>query len=155
MSFSGINWLGVLLAVVANMIIGFVWYARWMPTGKIWMKAMKIDPKAKPTGGQMAKGLILMIIGAFLIMFVFAHTNWAYQDAFRNTDAGGTEGYDLKIMDGIFGGLFTWLGFFVPMNLGSVAWEGKSWGLFFVNIGYWFVTLVVAGILLVSVGTVG
>lgn len=152
---SKLNWLGLGLAVLFNMILGFLWYAKFTPTGKVWMKHMKIPADAKPTGGQMAKGLILMVIGAFLLFFVFAHTNMIYQDAFRNTATGGIAGYKLKLQDGIMGGLFTWLGFFVPQQLSGVAWEGKSWGLFAVNAGYNLVTMVVAGILLVTVGTTG
>jgi hypothetical protein len=149
---SKLNWLGLGLAVLANMVIGFLWYARFTPTGKIWMKAHGMRPDVQPTGGVMARGLILMVIGAFLLMFVFAHTNMVYQDAFRNTATGGTAGYKLTMMDGIVGGLFTWLGFFVPVQLTSVAWEGKPWSLFFVNVGYYLVTLVVAGILIATVG---
>lgn len=154
-SFSGLNWLGLLLAVLANMVIGFAWYAKAMPTGKVWMREMKVPMDAKPTGGQMAKGLILMAVGAFLLMFVFAHNFWVYQDAFQNTASGGSRGYRLGLMDGLMGGLFTWLGFFVPQHLSGVAWEGKSWALFFVNTGYSLVTMVVAGILLVTVRSFG
>ncbi len=153
MSFSGMNWLGLGLAVLFNMILGFVWYAKFTPTGRVWMREMKIPMDAKPTGGQMAKGLILMVIGAFLLMFVFSHNFWVYQDAYRNVATGGAATYRLSLMDGIMGGLFTWLGFFVPQHWSGVAWEGKSWSLFFVQAGYSLVTMVVAGILLVTVGT--
>ncbi|MEA3203865.1 MAG: hypothetical protein QOI63_1545, partial [Thermoplasmata archaeon] len=98
-SFSGLNWLGLGLAVLFNMVLGFVWYAKWTPTGRIWMREMNVPMDAKPTGGQMAKGLILMVIGSFLLMFVFAHNFWVYQDAFRNTATGGVAGYKLSLMD--------------------------------------------------------
>jgi hypothetical protein len=154
-SFSGLNWLGLVLAVVFNMILGFVWYAKWTPTGRVWMREMNVPMDAKPTMGQMMKGLILMVVGAFLLMFVFAHNFWVYQDAFRNTATGGMAGYKLGLMDGIMGGLFTWLGFFVPQHWSGVAWENKTWSLFFVQAGYSLVTMVVAGILLVTVGSFG
>lgn len=34
------------------------------------------------------------------------------------------------------------------MLLGSVAWEGKSWGLFGINVGYHFVNLQIIGMIL-------
>lgn len=154
-SFSGLNWWGLLCAVAFNMVLGFVWYAKFTPTGRIWMREMKVPMDAKPTGAQMAKGLILMVIGSFLLMFVFAHNYWVYQDAYRNVATGGSSGYKLTLMDGLMGGLFTWLGFFVPQHWSGVAWEGKSWTLFFVQAGYSLVTMVVAGILLTTVGTSG
>ena len=39
--------------------------------------------------------------------------------------------------------VFTWLGFFLPVDLGTVAWEKKSWKLFGINTGYHFVSLLV------------
>lgn len=154
-SFSGLNWLGLVLAVVFNMVLGFIWYAPKTPTGRIWMRAMKMDPNMKPNMGQMMKGLLLMVIGSFLLMFVFAHNFWVYQDAYQNTASGGMAGYRLRLMDGVMGGLFTWLGFFVPQHWSGVAWENKPWSLFFVQAGYTLITMVVAGILLVTVGHSG
>ncbi|MCA1810640.1 MAG: DUF1761 domain-containing protein [Halobacteriales archaeon] len=47
------------------------------------------------------------------------------------------------------------MGFFVPQHWSGVAWEGKPWSLFFVQAGYTLATMLVAGILLVTVGTTG
>jgi hypothetical protein len=157
--FGDLNWLAIAIAVVVNMILGFLWYSPKMPTGKIWMRDMKIPADAKPTPGQMAKGLILMIVGSFLVMFVFAHTVVAYNDSYRLDCTGegepaGCDGpgeWDLTIMDGLMGGFFTWIGFFVPLLWSAQAWEGKPWSLFFVNAAYYLVTLLIAGTLLVVV----
>ena len=157
MSFAGMNWLGMGLAIVANIVIGFIWYAPWFPTGALWMRDQGMDPKNPPKmpGGKMMMSMVLMIIGAALMFFVFTHNFWVYQDAFRNTATGGKADYKLGIMDGVMGGVFTWLGFVVPLNLNTVAFDGKKWSMFFVNAGYYLVALVVAGILLVTVGTFG
>ena len=153
MNFASLNWLGLALAVVANMVIGFVWYARSSPTGKAWMKALNMPADTQPAPGVLLRGLGLMVVGAFLLMFVFAYTNMVYEDAFRNAATGGDAAYELTVTDGLVGGLFTWLGFFVPVQLSGVAWEGRPWSLFFVNAGYYLVTLLVAGVLITSVGT--
>jgi hypothetical protein len=152
-SFSDLNWLAIGIAIVVNMLLGFLWYSPKMPTGKAWMRAQGMDPnvRMKPTSGQMAKGLVLMVVGSFLLFFVFAHNFWVYQDAYRNAATGGDPGYDLSVMDGVWGALFTWLGFFVPVLWSSVAWENKPWSFFFVNAGYYLVTLLIAGILLATV----
>src|SRR5688572_10391564 len=127
MNFGDLNWLGLGLAVLANMIIGFAWYHRSAPTGKAWMKALGMRADVEPTPAQLGRGLLLMVIGAFLLMFVFAHTNMVYEDAYRNAATGGTPGYELTAMDGLMGAVFTWLGFFVPVQLSAVAWEGRPW----------------------------
>lgn len=144
--FGDLNWLAIGVMVVVNMALGFLWYATFTPTGKIWMKAHNMDPTTtKPTSGQMAKGLILTLIGAFLVLFVLNHTVIAYGDAYNLDEAG----YELTIADGLMGGFFTWLGFFVPVLWSAVAWEGKPWSLFFVNAGYYLVILLLAGLLFI------
>lgn len=40
---------------------------------------------------------------------------------------------------------FTWLGSCVPVQLGSLAWEGMSWKLFFIHAGYYFIMLEAMG----------
>ena len=153
-NFGELNWLAIGLSVLAMMVLGFVWYAAWFPTGKIWLRHMGLDPNnmPKPAGGQMALSIGLMVIGAFLMMFVFAHTNMIYQDAFRNTATGGTAGFELRLSDTLTGAFFTWLGFIVPLNLNAVAFENKPWSIFFVNAGFYLVGLLVAGTLLATVG---
>jgi hypothetical protein len=44
--------------------------------------------------------------------------------------------------------VFTWLGFYVPTDLSTVAWERKSWKLFWINTGYHFTMLLVASVIL-------
>jgi len=157
MSFAGMNWLGLGVSFLWLVILGFIWYAPWFPTGAAWIRSQGLDPKNMPKmqGGKMAVSMILMLIGSFLMLFVFTHTFWVYQDAFRNTATHGTAGYKLKVMDGVMGGVFTWLGFIVPLNFNSVAFDNKPWKLFWVNAGYYLVGLVVAGILLTTVGKFG
>ena len=44
--------------------------------------------------------------------------------------------------------IFTWLGFYLPVDIGVVTWEKKSWKLFAINTGYHFMMLLVAAIIL-------
>src|SRR3954466_7231036 len=62
----------IAIAVVANFIFGAIWY---MPLfGKAWAKEMKMDPNGpKPPASVMIRGMIIMVIGNFLMAFVFAH----------------------------------------------------------------------------------
>jgi len=156
-SFAGMNWLGLVVALVANVAIGIVWYAKWSPTGRIWMRSQGMDPDtlAPPPTKVMVMSMLLMIVGAFFMMFVFTHNFWVYQDAYRNEKTGGSMGNHLQPMDGVMGGLFTWLGFIVPLHFNQIAFERKSWQLFWVNAGYYLVTLVVAGLILATVGSFG
>lgn len=145
------NWLGLGLAVVCNIVVGMVWYAPWFPTGKAWMRHMGYGPDHKPSGVGMA--MALMLVGTVLLWFVITHDFWVYKDAYQNPLTGGSPTNDLRIMDGVLAGVFITLGFIVPLNLNRVAFEKMKWGLFGVNVGYYFVTLVLGGIILTTVGT--
>lgn len=134
-----INFTAVLVAVVANFVLGFIWYTPLF--GKAWAKEMNVDMNRKPTGGEMAKGLSFMIIGNFLMAYVFAHTTAAWGYVPRADQMSSTE----MILDATF---FTWLGFYLPVDLSRVAWEKASWKLFGINTGYHFMTLLVAAIIL-------
>ena len=134
-----INYVAVLVAFVANFILGFIWYTPLF--GKTWARELRLDTSVKPTGGQMAKGLVITLIGNFLLVYVFAHNMeaWKFVPEMNEMPAVPT------ILNGA---IFTWLGFFVPVDMNSVAWENKSWKLFFINTGYHLLTLLVAATIL-------
>lgn len=73
--------------------------------------------------------------------YVFAHhiAAWGYVPG----------GQEMSPMDKIIPSIFTWLGFYVPVDLGAVAWEKKSWKLFAINAGSHFAMLLVASLVLV------
>lgn len=134
-----INMTAVLIAVVANFILGFIWYTPLF--GKAWAKEMGFDISIKPSGGELAKGMIFMLIGNFFMAYVFAHNNaaWSY--------VPGTQ--DMSAISNIMNAtVFTWLGFYLPVDLGIVAWEKKSWKLFGINTSYHFMMLLVAAAIL-------
>jgi hypothetical protein len=134
-----ISIVAILVAVVANFILGFLWYTPLF--GKAWAKEMGYDTSIKPPSGAIAKGMIFMVIGNFLLAYVFAHNIAAW------TYVPGTEEMSpfMKIMNST---VFTWLGFYVPTDLSTVAWERKSWKLFWINTGYHFTMLLVASVIL-------
>ena len=135
-----INIVAVLVAVVATFFLGFLWYTPLF--GKVWAKEMGFDANVKPTGGQMTRGLILGLVGNIFLAYVFAHNIMAWTfvpEAEAMTVAG-------KVFSAVF---FTWLGFYLPVDLNTVAWEGKSWKLFAINTSYLFVMLLVAALILI------
>ena len=134
-----INYIAVLVAVVVNFFLGFIWYTPLF--GKAWAREMGFDPNAKPSGGEMAKGMIFMIVGNFFFAYVFANNiaAWNY--------VPGT--YEAGIVTNVLSAtIFTWLGFYLPVDIGVVTWEKKSWKLFGINTGYHFVMLLVTAVIL-------
>ena len=137
-----INILAVLIAVVANFILGFLWYTPIF--GKVWGREMGYDMNEKPPSSLLIKGMVFMVIGNFLFAYVFAHNIAVWNPVTWGLPAS-TESVGANAMMAAF---FTWLGFYFPNDLGSTAWEKKSWTLFFINTGYHFISLVVVALIL-------
>lgn len=138
-----VNMLAILIAVVANFILGFLWYTPLF--GKAWAKEMGFDLTVKPPASALVKGMVFMVIGNFLMAYVFAHNI-----AVWNPVTWGQPASTMSPMQNAFmAAIFTWLGFYFPVDLGRVAWEKSSWKLFFINTGYHFVMLLVAAMIIV------
>jgi hypothetical protein len=134
-----INIVAILVTVVVNFIVGFIWYTPLF--GKIWGKEMGYDSNIKPAKSVLIKGMSFMIIGNFFFAWVFAHNiaAWQFVPDVKNMR---------PIANIISSAVFTWLGFYFPGLLGSTAWENKSWTLFAINGGYSLLSLFIAAAIL-------
>ena len=129
-----VNYLAVLIAAIASMAIGFLWYGPLF--GKMWMGMMNFDKKkmdeAKKKGMGKTYALTFatsLIMGYVLALFV------GYVQA-------------TTIADGIVLGFWLWIGFFATTQLGMVLWEGKPTKLYLINTLHNLVTLAVMGAIL-------
>ena len=129
-----VNYLAVVGAVVASFIFGWLWYGPLF--GKKWAGLMNMPMDQKPDPKVMMRGMGLMVLGTFLTTWVLLHASDVWRPSVWAT---GTDAPAYHY--GFFSGFFTWLGFYVPMLLGAVAWEGRSWSLFGLNGAYHFFNL--------------
>lgn len=132
-----VSFLPVLIAAVASMAVGMVWYSPAV-FGRSWMKLSGLTPtklnKAKKEG--MGKSYLAAFIGALVTSYVLA--------LFAKYTTAST------LVDALQLGFWIWLGFVAPIMLGIVLWEGKSARLYFINIFHYLVSLVVMSLILVS-----
>ncbi|MDP3441369.1 MAG: DUF1761 domain-containing protein [Ignavibacteria bacterium] len=135
-----INMIAILVAVVVNFILGFIWYTPLF--GKIWGKEMGYPPDMQPEKGAMFKGMAFMIIGNFLFAYVLAHNIAAWDFVPGITEGGAVSNIMMTA-------IFTWLGFYLPGQLGATVWEKNSWKLFAINSGYHLVSLFVVAAILI------
>ena len=139
-----INYLAVGLAVIANFILGWIWYTPLF--GKAWAREMKLDMSETPKVGVMLRGMLMMVIGNFLTAYVLAHDVFAWSLVPGMEDMQGGLGAVLMTS------FFIWLGYYVPTHIGATTWERKSWKLTFINLGYHFATLFVAALIIIKLG---
>jgi Protein of unknown function (DUF1761) len=142
-----INFLAIGIAVVANFFLGFIWYTPLF--GKVWAKEMGFNTDQKPPTSAFVKGMIIMVIGNFLMAWVLAHNIAVWNPETWNQPA--SEMMTPALM-ATMSAVFTWLGFYVPVDLNTVSWEMKSWKLFLINTSYHLLSLLVVSYIIVFMG---
>ncbi len=134
-----VHYVAILVATVAIFVLGFLWYTVLFRNA--WAKAMGLDTSTKPDPKVMMRGMTLSIIGNLLFAWVLAHNlaAWSFVPGIKESG---------PFMVALNSAFFLWLGFYVPIHLSTIAWEGRSWKLFIINGGYHFAMLLVGGIIL-------
>jgi hypothetical protein len=136
-----INWLAVLLATIASMIVGSIWY---MPPafGKVWMKLAKLNQKDMEKRGWTPIGV--SIATSAVMAFVLAHfTYLAYQ--FYQSD------YSF-MATAFITAFWAWLGFTGLRFLTHDSFEGRPWKLTVLNAAHELVTLLAMALVIGLIG---
>lgn len=140
------NFLGIAIAVVAGFMFCFLWNG--VIFDKAIRKEMGISDEDQPQGAALVKGLIMTVVGIFLMTFVF-HNNLAVWQP-ETWGVTPTEPMS-KIVQAITAAFFVTLGFMVPSSLDKVAWEKRSWKFFAIEVGYYFFLLLIIALILLYV----
>ncbi len=111
-----INYLAIALCVLVAMPAGFLWFGPLF--GKPWAKQMGMADVPQPNSAEMARSMLLFAGGSLLIAWVLAHGIAVWRPSSWN--AGIDEAGWVYGLNGAF---WTWLGFFLPLQLGRIAWE--------------------------------
>ena len=130
-------WWVVLVAGLARFMFGWLWYSALF--GKAWMQESGVSEKDMKSG--MGKAIPTDLITCVVMAFVLAH---AVKYAMADPSMSQTP----HLAGGMVCGFFNWLGFIVPILLGSVIYEKKSMKLFWINAGYNLITLMIMGAIL-------
>jgi len=137
MEFLGVNLVFVVIAAVATMIVGFLWYSPFL-FAKPWMLAMGYDPDDTAKLAAMRQGaartygisFLASLASAFVLGKVIVVTTVT------------TVPYGMKV------GFAMWLGFVAMVQLTGKLFERKPWKLFFINTGYQLACYLVMGAIL-------
>ena len=130
----GINLWSVLVAAVAPMVVGFLWYSPLL-FARPWMVLMGYDPNdkakleemRKSAGKSYAISFVASIVSAFVLAKVI------------EVSAVTTVPYGMKV------GFAVWLGFVATVQLTEVLFAKKPVKLYFINTGYQLVCYLAMG----------
>ena len=130
-----VNWLGIVLATVAAMAVGFVWYSRGV-FGTVWMKLAGLDDAKMKKG--MFGPMVSAVVGSLLTAYILAHVSFLAHAFFKNT----------FFMDTVTTAFWLALGISATTLVIHNSFERKPWKLTALAVGNRFVTLVVMGMVI-------
>ena len=137
MTFMHVNLLAVLVAAVATMVLGFLWYSP-MLFARPWMLAMGYDPedKAKTEAMQKSAGQ------SYAISFVASLVSAFVLGRIIRGLSIDTPLYGMKA------GFAVWLGFVTTVQLTAKLFGNQSTRLYLINTGYQLVCYLAMGAIL-------
>ena len=111
---SNINWVALIAAAVASMVVGFIWYGPLF--GKAWMKLT--GKKEMGDKKEMPKTYAILFAASLVTAYVLSVLGASFNTAF-----------------------WVWLGFQATLSLHAVLFEKQSWNLYFLKAGHQLVSL--------------
>ena len=137
------NWIAVVVAALANFFLGWAWHSPLMFM-KPWAKEMGFDKMSKKEQAENMKKMPVSMAGNFAALIV---TAWVLSYVIVFSSAY----YKITgIQAGIQSAIWIWIGFYATTFLNRVFWEGKSWKLYWMNVGYQLVGLILMGSILAA-----
>jgi surface polysaccharide O-acyltransferase-like enzyme len=132
---TGVNLWAVLVAAIATMVVGFLWYSPFL-FARPWMLAMGYDPDNKAKLDEMRKsaGKALSFVASLVAAFVLG----------KIIDVATVDSalYGMKI------GFAVWLGFVTTVQLTAKLFGNQPTKLYLINTGYQLVCYLVMGAIL-------
>lgn len=120
-----INLLAVLVAAIATMVVGFLWYSPLL-FAKPWMREMGYDPNDKAKMEEMKKSAGLAYGGSFLASLVSAFILALFLHWLRAE----------SLHVGLMVGFHVWLGFVATVQFTSALFTKQSMKLLSINTCY-------------------
>ncbi|HEV8354529.1 MAG TPA: DUF1761 domain-containing protein [bacterium] len=125
------RWLPVIVAAVAQMVLGFIWYGPLF--GKTWAGLMKMDT-TQADRSALTRIYAWSFVGSLVTAFVLDQfVRWT---GATTAAAGATIGF------------WAWLGFVATVTAASVLYERRPTALYLLNNGYQLASLLVMGAIL-------
>ncbi len=131
MDFIANNWMGIVLATIAAMVIGSLWYSNLL-FGKEWQKLVKLKNSDMKKGRTPA--MVAMLLMALLSAYVLKRFIVIAQPA--------------DVLEALKLALWIWLGFIVTYVVGGGFFEKRPPKLMAINLANQLITLLVMAAIL-------
>jgi hypothetical protein len=130
-----IKYPAVIVATLVHYILGGLWYSPLL-FGNKFLQLINWSPeKVRQVESQShVKELVIAFVLSLILVYILAH----FIQYTKATSA----------MEGIQTAFWLWLGFIVTTQAPTVIFEGRSFGLFLINVAYQFVGCALAGVIL-------
>ncbi len=137
MNLASINWIAVIICVIANLVIGFLWYSprTFYPA---WRRGQG-KPETMEPGSNMTRMWILTIVAAFVIVISMGFV----VKAIAGQMPGG-----VNAGNGALVGLMIWLGFVAPTYLVNNLFANRGFSVWAIEVGNYLVNFVLFGAIL-------
>jgi hypothetical protein len=135
MSFTGVNYIAVIIAALAGFGLGAIWY---MIFAKPWMHAVGKTEADRPEGAAQVVPFVIAIVALFVMAWMLA----------------GIMGHlgQVSIRGGAISGFFVWLGFIITSMGVNHAFSGAPTKLTLIDGGYWLAVLLIQGAVIGAFG---
>lgn len=137
MTLMNVNLWSVLVAAIATMVLGFIWYSPLL-FARPWMLAMGYDPEDKSKMQEMQKSAGL----SYMISFVASLVSAFVLAKIIDVTTVNTVLYGMKL------GFAVWLAFVTTVQLTAKLFGNQSTKLYLINTGYQLVCYLAMGAIL-------
>lgn len=135
MLFENVNFVAILIAVVASMVVGAMWYSM-MGFGKPWMRLVGKSESDLKKGGFLP--YVIAVAAGFILACVLS--------VIINLSGASS------VMDGAMVGFWAWLGFVATTTGINSAFSGRPRNLYLIEIGHHLMVMLLMGAILASWG---
>ena len=135
MTFTGVNYLAVIIATLAGFGLGAVWY---MVLSKPWVRAVGKTEADRPRGTAQALPFVIALVALFVMALMLA----------------GLMGHlgDITVRGGMISGFFVWLGFVITTMGVNHAFAGAKPMLTVIDGLHWLAVLLIQGAVIGAFG---
>ena len=130
-----IKYAAVIVATLVHYILGGLWYSPLL-FGNKFLQLINWSPEQirQVESQSHVKELAIAFVMSLILVYILAH----FIQYTKATSA----------IEGIQTAFWLWLGFIVTTQAPTVIFEGRSFGLFLINVAYQFVGCALAGVIL-------